>query len=59
VEEKLMLMMQSYQQELANEQAKRIQAEADLQISRKETQQAREEVASLKRQLDGDNDNDE
>jgi len=53
VEEKLMLMMNTYQQELANEQAKRIQAEADLQLSRKETQVAREEANQLQLKLDG------
>ena len=36
MEEKLMLMMNTYQQDLANEQARRIQAEADLQIARNE-----------------------
>jgi len=61
VEEKLMLMMNTYQQELANEQAKRIQAEADLQLSRKETQVAREEANQLQLKLDGleGDDNDE
>ena len=53
MEEKLMLMMNTYQQELANEQAKRIQAEADLQLSRKETQVAREEANQLQLKLDG------
>jgi len=48
-----MLMMNTYQQELANEQAKRIQAEADLQLSRKETQVAREEANQLQLKLDG------
>lgn len=44
MEEKLMHMLSSYQQELAQEQAKRIQAEAELNM-------ARQEIETLKQRI--------
>lgn len=46
MEEKLILMAQSYQQELAGEQARRIQAEAELTLANRKVEELQRQVDS-------------